>query len=151
MADRSLVGQASVPADEADAEADAAADDDAADAAAVALDEMAEEAVGEAPVDAVADEAPTVGLAGGAAVDDAREVHPATLTPTTATTAAAATAAGRPEDLVEPNIADLFPRPQAPQLSVTRNHTVYTPSQDVVRLATVGGDYPTSIPGMTDP
>jgi hypothetical protein len=73
---------------------------------------MADDAVGEAPVDAVADEAPTVGLAGGEAADDAPEVHPATLTPTTATAAAAATAASRLEDLVEPNIADLFPRPR---------------------------------------
>jgi hypothetical protein len=125
LADRELVGQGGGPVGDADAVG--------ADAAAVARDDTAGETDeaddagdtgGEATLDAVADEAPVVEAppAGAAAEEDAPVLHPATLIPTTA---AAATAARRPADRVEPNvepnIADLFPAAQAPQpqLSVT--------------------------------
>jgi hypothetical protein len=115
LADRELVGQGAGPVGDADAVG--------ADAAAVARDDTAgdageaDDAGEDAAVDA--DEAPVVEapVAGDEAEDDAPVEHPATPIPTTA---AAATAASRPADRVEPNIADLFPAAQAPQqLSVT--------------------------------
>jgi hypothetical protein len=110
LTDRDRVGHAVGAVDEADAGAEAVG----ADAAVVALgdtaDEAAGDAVADAAADAVADEAPVVEVAGGEAEDDAPEVHPATLI--TAAAAAAATAARRLVDLVEPNIANLFPRPR---------------------------------------
>jgi hypothetical protein len=117
LADRDLVGQAVPAVDETDADADAARDDTAGvaldDAGDDGDDDDGDEAVGDAAVDAVADEASVVWVAGGEAEDDAPEVHPAALIPTTAATAAAAaTAARRLVDLAEPNIADLFPRPR---------------------------------------
>jgi hypothetical protein len=114
LADRYLVGQAAVAVDDADPDGDPDADAARGDAAAVALDDVAGEAVADAAIDAVADEPPVFVLAGDEATDDAPEVHPATLIPTATAAAAAAaeTAARRLVDLVEPNIADLFPRPR---------------------------------------
>jgi hypothetical protein len=148
-----LVGQAGAAVTEAGVEAGADGEEDAAgaDGAVVARDDTADEAVEEA--DAAADEAAVVVLAGGdAADDDAPAVHPATPIPTTTTAAATpATPVCRRTDLVEPTIANLISAAQTPQLSVTWNHTVYTPSKDAVRLAMVGRDYATSNGGMTDP
>jgi hypothetical protein len=126
-----LVGQAGAAVTEAGVEAGADGEEDAAGA----------------------DEAAVVVLAGGdAADDDAPAVHPATPIPTTTTAAATpATPVCRRTDLVEPTIANLISAAQTPQLSVTWNHTVYTPSKDAVRLAMVGRDYATSNGGMTDP
>jgi hypothetical protein len=112
LADRELVGQAGGPVG---AVAAVALDDTAGEADAVGEADAPGDAGEDAALDAVADEAPVVGAAveappaGPAAEDDAPELHPATLIPTTA---AAATAARRPADRVEPNIADLFPRPR---------------------------------------
>jgi hypothetical protein len=108
LADRYLVGQAGVPVD--------GGDDDAAgvDAADVAFGDATDDAVGVATFEAAgdeaaADEAAVAGFAGAAADVDPPAVHPATPI---ATTAVAATAARRPADLVEPNIANLFQRPR---------------------------------------
>jgi hypothetical protein len=120
LADRYLVGHA-VDEPGADAGAEADADDDAA---AAARDDKLDEAVGDAAIDADVDEA-VVGFAGGAAEDedDAPAVHPATATPITA--AAAATAARRPVDLVEPSIPTSFRGPGAAAKRDTKSRCLY--------------------------
>jgi hypothetical protein len=105
LADSELVGQAGGAVDEADA---AAAGDDAPTAFGDAVDAFDAADEGGAAFDAADEAAAVVELAGGAADDDAPAVHPATPNPTTT----AAATARRPVVLVEPNIANLFPRPR---------------------------------------
>ncbi len=132
------MGQAGAAADVADDDDDA--DEDAApvgdDAAVVAFEDAAgEEEVADAAAEVAPDEAAALVLTAGGDEDDGELVQPATPIPATAT---AATAARRPATLVEPNIPRPLSAAQAPQLSVAHNHTVYTPSKDVARLAAVG-------------